>query len=173
MSGSSHSLGLAGTSRGVGGLSDTPTSSQAGRRQFLSWQALSHAHIAHTDTHTPGLAPAPGKPTLAYRAGEGGGQGPHSGWRGAISGSHWAEKLPRNTWIFQFQVTTLDTTRVTGTKPTRAIMEGEVVCELFPLCLCYHGQMRAACDADEVNTQYNPVSLRTIFQKPCRHILAL
>lgn len=82
-------------------------------------------HILCRHTHTPGLAPAPDKLTLAYRAGEGGGQGPHSGWRGAISGSRWAEKLLRDTWIFQFQVTTLDTTRATGTKPTRAFMEKE------------------------------------------------
>lgn len=38
--------------QGVGGISDTPTTSQTGRRQFLSWQALFHAHIACADRHT-------------------------------------------------------------------------------------------------------------------------
>lgn len=68
--------------QGVGGIS-----SQAGRRQFLRWQAHFHAHIAQTDTH-PRTSPCSREAsfTLAYRAGEGGGQGPHSGWRGAISG---------------------------------------------------------------------------------------
>lgn len=51
VSGNSHSLGLAGTNRGVGVISDTPTTSQAERRQFLSWQAHLHAHIVQAHTH--------------------------------------------------------------------------------------------------------------------------
>lgn len=50
----------------------------------------------------------------------------------AISGSRWAEKLPRNTWILQLGVNTVDTTRVTGTKPAQAFAEGECFDELFP-----------------------------------------
>lgn len=138
VNGISPSLGLAGTSSGGWGweafLTHPLLARQGGGSSWVGKHSFMRILHAQTDTHTPGLAPAPGKPTWAYRAGEGGGQGPHSGWREAISGSRWAEKLPRNTWIFQFLVTTLDTTRVTGTKPTQAIMEGEVVCELFPLC---------------------------------------
>ena len=55
----------------------------------------------------------------------------------AISGSHWAEKLPRNTWILQLGATAVYTTRVTGTKPAQAFAEGECFDELFPLCLHY------------------------------------
>lgn len=167
VSGISHSLGLTGTSRGWEAfLTHPPLARQGGGSSWVGKHSFMRILHAQTDTHTPGLAPAPGKPTWACRAGEGGGQGPHSGWRGAISGSRRAEELPRNTWIFQFLVTTLGTTRVTGTKPTQAIMEGEVVCELFPLCLHYHGQMRVAWDADEVSSRYNPASLRTIFKNP-------
>lgn len=50
----------------------------------------------------------------------------------AISGPHWAEKLPRNTWILQLGATAVGTTRVTGTKPAQAFAEGECFDELFP-----------------------------------------
>lgn len=85
---------------------------QAGRRQFLSWQMHLHGQVTHAYIATPGLTPGSRQACLrACRAGEGGGQGPHSGWRGAISGSHWAEELPGNTWILQLEVNMSDITR--------------------------------------------------------------
>lgn len=54
-------------------------------------------------SHTPGLAPAQGKPTSAHRAGEGGGQGPHSGWR-EPSQDHTEQKCcPETHGYFSFK----------------------------------------------------------------------
>ena len=55
----------------------------------------------------------------------------------AISGSHWAEKLPRNTWILQLGATTVYTTRVTGTKPAQAFVKENVLTSFSRLCLHY------------------------------------
>lgn len=61
----------------------------------------------------------------------------------AISGSHWAEKLPRNTWILQLGVNTVDATRVSGTNPEQAFTEGEFLMSFSLLCLHYnYGQIR-------------------------------
>lgn len=93
----------------------------------------------------------------------------------AISGSHWAEKLPRNTWILQLGVNTVDTTRVMGTKPARTFTEGEFFDEFSLLCFHYlWTNKRAGCDAGAVDISYHQVyRSKPFFFKPCRHILAL
>lgn len=86
----------------------------------------------------------------------------------AISGSHWAEKLPRNTWILQLGATTVYTTRVTGTKPAQAFVKENVLTSFSRLCLHYpwekNKKERTGCDAEALNIKVSSsLLLQTTF----------
>lgn len=75
-----------------GNISVPPLTGQAGRRQFLSRQQPACTWVP-THTHHPRTNPWLQTSQLqACRAGEGGGQGPHSGWQGKPSQDHTEQK---------------------------------------------------------------------------------
>lgn len=87
----SHSLGPCWGQQG--NISVPPLTGQEGRRQFLSWQTYLRAHgCPCTQTHPRTNPWLQTSQLQAYRAGEGGGQGPHSGWRVRPSQDHTEQK---------------------------------------------------------------------------------
>lgn len=136
------------------------------RRQFLS-RCTRTCTGTHAHTH-PGTSPrsrasfglTEQEKEVARDHTLGGGE--------AISGSHCAEKLPRNTRTLQLGATTVYTTRVPGTKPAQAFAEGECFDELFPplFTLSMGGKKReeTGCDAEAVNIEVSSsLSLQTTF----------
>lgn len=125
----SHSLGLAGASRGN---TSCPTSHWPGREETSpeeanAWCTRVCAHAA-TLRLTPGCRQA----GSAWRAGEGGGQRPTLGGRGSQLGITLSRKAAQNTWMSPLEVNTWDTTRITGTNLSQAVTEGDFLEELFP-----------------------------------------
>lgn len=95
--------GLAGASRGTNSV--PLLTGQVGRRQFLSQQMHLHVHEwPCTQTHpktNPLLQPSQ---LQACRAGEGGGQGPRSGWQGKPSQDHNEQKsCPKHIGYFNWK----------------------------------------------------------------------
>lgn len=172
----SHSWGLAGASGGY--ISVPHLTGQAGRRQFLSRQTHPCAHACpHTHTH-PRTNPWLQKSQLqACRAGEGGGQGPHSGWQGKPSQDHTEQKsCPETHGYFNWKWTH-------STLPgSQALNHHEPSLKenfwwAFPsFVYIIHGQIsKRAGHADAINIRYNKVYIISdhFFKKPCRHMLAL